>query len=160
MAMVKIWFNIVLHIRDILTLERTHFAVHVQSKKKALELLSDSLSTALIHIRTHDIFDGLIVRERLGSTAIGHGVAIPHTRLQAAEQTLGCFISLKEGIDFGAEDNINVDLIFALIVPAETDEMHLELLASLAHVFGQESIRESLRKAKSREELYERLTHA
>lgn len=149
-----------LHIHDILTLERTHFALRAQSKKKALELLSESLTTDLIQVRAHDIFDGLIMRERLGSTAIGHGVAIPHTRLAAIDKTLGCFISLKDGIDFGAEDNENVDLIFALIVPAETDEMHLELLASIAHVFGQESTRQSLRQAKSREELYERLTHA
>ncbi len=158
--MVKIWFNFMLHIKDILTLNRTHYNLRAQSKKKALELISESMASELIQVRAHDIFDGLIMRERLGSTAISHGVAIPHTRLNALDQTMGCFISLKEGIDFGAEDNIKVDLIFSLLVPSETDETHLDLLASLAHIFREAVLREKLRNAKSREELYEILTHA
>jgi len=149
-----------LNIKEILTLNRTQYGLRAQSKKKALELISDSMASESIHLRAHDIFDGLIMRERLGSTAISHGVAIPHTRLAAIDQTMGCFISLKEGIDFGAEDNIKVDLIFSLLVPSETDESHLELLASLAHIFREEVLREKLRLATSREELYEILTHA
>lgn len=149
-----------LHIKDILTLDRTHYAMRAQSKKKALELISESLATELTQVRAHDIFDGLIMRERLGSTAISNGVAIPHTRLGAIDQTLGCFISLKEGIDFGAEDNIEVDLIFSLIVPTDTDETHLELLSQLAHIFREEVLRNKLRNATSSEELYEILTHA
>lgn len=148
-----------LHIKDILTLGRTHYRLRAQSKKKTLELISESLATDLTQVRAHDIFDGLINRERLGSTAISNGVAIPHTRLNI-DQTMGCFISLKEGIDFGAEDNMKVDLIFTLLVPTDTDESHLELLASLAHIFRQDNLREGLRKANSREELYEILTHA
>lgn len=149
-----------LAIKDILTINRTYYSLRAQSKKKALELISESIATDLNHIRAHDIFDGLIMRERLGSTAISNGVAIPHTRLAEIDRTLGCFISLKDGIDFGAEDNIKVDLIFSLIVPTDTDETHLELLASLAHIFREETLRNALRNAKSREELYDILTRA
>ncbi len=149
-----------IQLSDILTLDRIVYSAIVHSKKKALEYTADTCCLSIPSLNAHDIFDGLVERERLGSTAIGHGVAIPHCRLEAAEHAIGCFMLLKEGIDFDAEDHMQVDLIFSLIVPFEAQEMHLELLATLARLFRQESFRRQLYQASNREELYQRLINA
>ena len=148
-----------LQVRDILSLERTVFSAPVNSKKKALEMIADTVALTVPSLRKHDIFDGLIARERLGSTAVGHGVALPHCRLRT-EEVIGCFILLKEGIDFDAQDGEPVDLLFALLVPLDADKSHLDLLALLAEIFRKEDFRSMLRKASSREELFQRLIHA
>ncbi len=149
-----------IHIRDILTLDRTVSAAIVHSKKKALEFVADTISLSVPSLTGHDIFDGLVERERLGSTAIGHGCAIPHCRLNETEQALGCFVLLKKGIDFDAEDHIQVDMLFSLIVPMEAQEQHLELLATIARIFRQETFRRNLYQATNREELYQKLINA
>lgn len=146
-----------IHIRDILTVDRTIPIATVNSKKKALELIADTFAMSVPRLNAHNIFDGLVERERLGSTSIGHGVAIPHCRLEETEQALGCFILLKEGIDFDAEDHLRVDLLFSLLVPMDAHEDHLELLATIAKAFRQESYRRNLYQASTSLELYERL---
>ncbi len=146
-----------IHIRDILTLDRTLYSVVVNSKKKALELIADTIANSVLSVESHTIFDALIARERLGSTAIGHGIALPHARLEQIDQILGCFIFLKESIDFDAEDHIHVDMLFAFIVPQKSTIEHLELLTSIAHIFLQESTRKNLQLAASVKDLYERL---
>jgi PTS system nitrogen regulatory IIA component len=149
-----------IQIRDILTLERTLLGATAQSKKKALELISETIAAHQPNLNDHDIFDGLVARERLGSTSIGYGVAIPHTRLDAATEVVGCFILLKEGIDFDALDHNNIDMMFALVVPSEAHQAHLELLATLADLFRQEQLRIQLRQATSSAILYQRLISA
>lgn len=145
---------------DLLTLERTLFLPIVQSKKKALELIADTISINIHSLRSNDIFDGLISRERLGSTAIGHGVALPHSRLHQIIQPLGCFILLKEGVDFDAEDKLPVDILFSLIVPIDEINAHLEILAVIAKLFSHEIFCTRIRNASSREALYNELVHA
>ncbi|MBN9288418.1 MAG: hypothetical protein BGO43_14240 [Gammaproteobacteria bacterium 39-13] len=149
-----------IELRDILTLDRIVFSATVQSKKKALELIADTISLSVPSLRTHDIFDGLVERERLGSTAIGHGVAIPHCRLNETDKALGCFILLKEGVDFDAEDHLKVDMLFSLIVPMDAQEVHLELLARIAKLLRHESNRSRFYEATSQEELYQRVINA
>ena len=107
-----------------------------------------------------EIFDSLIGRERLGSTCIGSGVAIPHCRIKHGEHTLGAFIKMREGVDYDAIDRQPVDLLFALLVPAESTDEHLEVLAYLAEKFGDESFRQELRASHSCEELVELLTRS
>ena len=149
-----------IQLSDILTLDRTIYSAIVHSKKKALEYIAETCCLSIPSLNAHDIFDSLVERERLGSTAIGHGVAIPHCRLDAAEHAIGCFMLLKEGIDFDAEDHLQVDLVFSLIVPSEAQEMHLELLSTIARHFRQETLRRQLYQATNREELYHQLISA
>lgn len=149
-----------IEIREILTLNRTLMSASVQSKKKALELIADTISLSVPSLRAHDIFDGLVERERLGSTAIGHGVAIPHCRLEETDKALGCFIILKEGIDFDAEDHLYVDMLFSLIVPIDAKEAHLELLAQIAKLLRHENNRLYFYQAQSQEDLYQRVISA
>ena len=88
-------------------------------------------------------------RERLASTAIGHGVAIPHGRIAGIERTVGVFLRLEQGVDFGAADGVPVDLVFAMAVPEHFIEQHLQQLAELAERFAAPEFRQHLRRARN-----------
>jgi PTS system nitrogen regulatory IIA component len=128
-------------------------SVDATSKKRAFEeagLLFENLhglSRALIT-------DSLFARERLGSTGLGHGVAIPHGRSPALNVATGAFIRLAEPVDFGASDGQPVDLLFALAVPEHFTQQHLVLLAQLAEMFADEGFRSRLRTATDSDALY------
>jgi PTS system nitrogen regulatory IIA component len=96
---------------------------------------------------TATIADSLRQRERLGSTAIGHGVAIPHGRTDAFAQTRAAFLRLAPGVDFQAADGQPVDLVFAMTVPAHFTQQHLQLLSELAERFSDPGFRTALRIA-------------
>ena len=96
---------------------------------------------------TQVIGDSLRKRERLGSTAIGHGIAIPHGRTPAFDTARGAFLRLAEPVDFGASDGEPVDLVFAMAVPAHFTQQHLQLLSELAERFGDPGFRTLLRMA-------------
>jgi len=96
---------------------------------------------------TQVIGDSLRKRERLGSTAIGHGIAIPHGRTPAFDSARGAFLRLAEPVDFGASDGVPVDLVFAMAVPEHFTQQHLQLLAELAEQFADDGFRAALRAA-------------
>ena len=96
---------------------------------------------------TQVIGDSLRKRERLGSTAIGHGIAIPHGRTPAFDTARGAFLRLAEPVDFGASDGVPVDLVFAMAVPEHFTQQHLQLLAELAEQFADDGFRAALRAA-------------
>lgn len=127
--------------------------VPVSSKKRALEVLSGLLVEAGAPLSESDIFNGLIARERLGSTGLGHGIAIPHGRFENLTETVGILVKLEKAIDYDAIDGKPVDLMFALMVPQESTEEHLQLLASLAEMFGDEGVRSQLRHSSTPQEL-------
>ena len=93
------------------------------------------------------IAECLRMRERMGSTAIGHGVAIPHGRCSHFDGVRAAFLRLREPIDFDAGDGEPVDLVFAMTVPEHFTQQHLQLLSELAEVFAEPAFRESLRTA-------------
>lgn len=93
------------------------------------------------------IADSLRQRERLGSTAIGHGIAIPHGRSNLFPEPRGAFLRLRRGVAFGASDEQAVDLVFALIVPEHFTQQHLQLLSELAERFADADYRDALREA-------------
>jgi PTS system nitrogen regulatory IIA component len=102
----------------------------------------------------------LIGRERLGSTGIGNGVAIPHARSPHCKTPIAGFLRLQEPIDFDAVDGEPVDLLFVLLVPEEADETHLSLLAEVASIMNDAGTRAQLRKSESQQELHDILTQA
>jgi len=106
------------------------------SKKRALESLSKQLAADLQRFTDSEIFDSLIGRERLGSTGLGKGVALPHGRMQGLEAPVAALLTLSQGIDYDAIDNQPVDLLFALLVPEESTDEHLKILAQLAEMFS------------------------
>lgn len=118
------------------------------NKKQVLEKLSFLLSDGEELLDSHDVFAALVARERLGSTDMGHGVAIPHIRFDAITSPRLAFISLPNAIEFNPVDKSQVDLIFALMVPEEATETHLQLLSQLAKVLHNGQCRRALRSAK------------
>ena len=108
----------------------------------AARLLGDGSTTT-----TQAIADSLRKRERLGSTGIGHGIAIPHGRTAAFDEARGAFLRLREPVAFGASDGEPVDLVFAMAVPEHFTQQHLQLLAELAERFSDAAFRAQLRAA-------------
>lgn len=136
-------------ILSLLSAERTRFNIAGGSKKRVLELASEMIAHSLQEVSADTLFSGLINRERLGSTGIGEGVAIPHCRLDNIQQAIGALIHLQTPVDFDAIDRQPVDLLFFLLVPEDACEQHLETLGQLAQAFSQPAIREQLRQAGS-----------
>ena len=120
----------------------------VHSKKRLFEQAAASIS-AEFDLDQESVYRSLLAREKLGSTAIGHGVAIPHSRMSGCSEPLGCLILLSEGVDFGAPDGADVEIAFILLVPEAATQDHLDLLASLANAFSNADMRDRLKKAYS-----------
>jgi nitrogen PTS system EIIA component len=147
-----------MQISEYLSPERVFKQTNVTSKKRALEVVSRLITSAHANLMETEVFDCLVARERLGSTGIGHGVAIPHGRLNSITRPIAAFTILEKGVDFDAMDGEPVDLICALVVPVESTEEHLQILASLAALFSDGRLRERLRRAASATEVYNLLT--
>ena len=143
-----------MHIIELLTPDRVACNVQVSSKKRCLELLGELATAGASDITPGHVFDKLIERERLGSTGLGHGVAIPHCRVAGEGQALGAFVKLDTPIDFDAVDGQPVDLLFALVVPESAPQEHLQLLAQVAELFSDTDLCARLRAARDGDELY------
>jgi PTS system nitrogen regulatory IIA component len=146
-----------MQISDILTKERLLCHIKVNSKKRVLEKCSELLVTGT-SFSSYEIFDSLWEREELGSTGFGRGVAIPHARVAQSNITLAAFLQLDEGIDFDAIDKQPVDLLFALMVPENSTNEHLKLLAQLAQMFSEDQFCERLRQTTDVEAKFKLLT--
>ena len=142
-------------ISNILTPARTQMGAQCSSKKKLIQHISQFLASNIKDAQADDIYERLIAREKLGSTGIGEGIAIPHSRLEECEGTIGALFTLEEPIDYDSIDRKPVDIVFVLLVPAEATEQHLQTLSMLAEKFSQETFRDQLRNAKNHEELYQ-----
>jgi len=143
---------------ELLTPDRVACGFTAASKKRALENLSQLIASKSSSLQQNEIFDSLVARERLGSTGLGKGVAIPHGRLKSSTETVLAFIKLDDGIDYDAPDGERVDLLCALVVPAESTDEHLEILAKLTEIFRTEKLRETIRTINDPQKLHELLT--
>lgn len=134
-------------ISDLLAIDRIICNADVSSKKRALEVISelfhnDSKET----LSSQKIFEALINREKLGSTGLGKGIAIPHARFPGIEDALAALVKLKEPVDYGAIDDQKVDILFALLVPEHYTDEHLQILAELAEIMSDSTLCESIRE--------------
>jgi nitrogen PTS system EIIA component len=141
----------------ILGADRVTSGIAVTSKKKALEELARLLAKGTDKLSATDIFNGLTAREKLGSTGLGHGVAIPHGRMPGVTNSVGAFIRLKHPVDYDAHDGQGVDLVFGLVVPVAATEEHLKHLAAIAEKFSDEEFCKKMRAAKDDKSLHELL---
>ncbi len=124
------------------------------SKKRLFETTANFISADQDSLESSEVYTKLLARERLGSTALGDGIAIPHCRVSNCEKSVGTLITLDEGIDFDAPDGATVDILFLLLVPEEEQQEHLNILAGLAQLLSNHGFCEALRAASSNEELY------
>lgn len=143
-------------IANLLSPDRISLRNDIRSKKRALEELSAMLASGT-HIDDGAIFTSLVNREKLGSTGLGQGVAIPHGRVRGLEDSVGAVLRLSSGIDFESSDGQPTDLVFGLVVPEDCTEQHLEILRNLAEMFTDDAFTRKLRAAESDQALYELL---
>ena len=149
-----------LTIDNILAPELTLCKVPASSKKRVLEFIAERIHFQDEILSDTQIFNNLVSRERLGSTGIGEGIAIPHCRLEGLDRVIGVLMTLEEPVDFDAIDNQPVDLVFALIVPKEATSEHLELLSQLAERFNDSTFCARLRQWEDAANLYQRMAES
>ncbi len=147
-----------MQISEILSSDSILCGQSFSSKKSTLEELSKLLADTDSSISYIEVFDCLVAREKLGSTGLGKGVAIPHGRLKGGKRTIAAFIQLQHGIGFDAIDEAPVDILFALLVPEDSTDEHLKILAHLAELFSNNETLEQLRAETSIEGLHKILT--
>jgi PTS system nitrogen regulatory IIA component len=104
------------------------------------------------------VFDSLFAREKLGSTGLGQGVAIPHGRIKGLKDALGAFVRLSQPVAFDSPDGKPVNLVFALLVPEHATEKHLEILSELAQMFSDRALRETLAGAADAAALHQAIS--
>jgi len=136
-------------ISDLLSPERIRLDVQSSSKKRLLELISEELARNSDEFSKREIFESLCARERMGSTGLGKGVAIPHGRVKGSRHVQASFIRLKKPVPFDAVDGEPVDLLFCLAVPEDCGEDHLRLLAQVAELFSNPDVLRELREAEN-----------
>ncbi len=124
------------------------------SKKRILEEICSLVVKSNPALDVHDLLESLLEREKMGSTGIGNGIAIPHGRLAEAEQAIAVLVTTQEPIDFDAIDNKKVDIFIALFVPAEACDDHLSTLQSIAKLFSQTETGRLIRKCQNDDELF------
>lgn len=146
-----------MNIADLLAPDAVFPALKAQNKKQLLQELA-SRAAALTRIPERKIFETLIERERLGTTGVGQGIAIPHGRLSDVTNIVGLFARLEAPIDYDAVDGQPVDLVFLLLAPEGAGADHLKALARVSRLLRNQAACEKLRAAKGAEALYAILT--
>lgn len=149
-----------MQLSSILTPERTLFGAPGSSKKRVLENIASFICEDIPTLDPLKLFEKLIEREKLGSTGLGKGIAIPHCRINNCTSVIGTLITLDNPVDFYAIDGQKVDLLFVLLVPEEAHEEHLKALAKLAELFSQQQFCDQLRSSKNSEALYNNIINA
>lgn len=142
---------------EILTVDHVQVDVNATSKKRVFEYVG-LLFEKLNGIGRADVSDNLFARERLGSTGLGHGVAIPHGRIKGLTQPLAAVLRLQQAIGFDAPDEKPVNLLFFLLVPEAATQQHLDILADIAEMLSNTSLREGMFKAADAQTLYDLIT--
>ena len=133
-------------VAKLLSPEHIALDLQISSKKRLFE------QAGLLFENQHGIarslvFDNLLARERLGSTGLGQGVAIPHGRIKGIKEALGALLRVAQPVPFDAPDGAPVSLAFVLLVPEKATEKHLQILSELAQMFSDKALRESMMKA-------------
>lgn len=145
-------------ISEILPVTRIALDMEATSKKRLFEEIGHLVAHEVEELSAAEIFDCLFARERLGTTGLGQGVAIPHGRHNKVSTPIGAFIRLQEAIDFDAPDDKPVKLIFVLLVPETSTHEHLTVLSHLAERFADKAVRTALLECQSASAVRDLLT--
>lgn len=125
-----------------------------KSKKKILEHIAEIASAQLPNLSSIDILESLMNREKLGSTGIGNGIAIPHGRIKNSSKAVAVLLVTHKGVNYDAIDKRPVDIFFALLVPEDQCDTHLATLASIAKTFDNKDVLRKIRRAETDLDLY------
>ncbi|QFT34417.1 PTS IIA-like nitrogen regulatory protein PtsN [Roseibium porphyridii] len=142
---------------DLLGKDAVIAGLKAKSKKQAIQELA-AKAAELTGLSEREIFDTLLQRERLGSTGVGHGIAIPHGKLTRLDKLVGLFAKLTKPVDFDSLDDQPVDLVFLLLAPESAGADHLKALARIARQLRDVDVTQGLRASGDAEEIYALLT--
>ena len=148
-----------MEITDLISLDSIVPDFKASSKKQTLQELAN-YAEKIIPNAHHEILDVLLERERLGTTGVGHGVAIPHGKFPNLDRPYGLFVRLNQAVDFESLDDQPVDLIFLLLVPETAGADHLKALAKVSRTLRDKAICEKLRGSEGGDAIYAILTSA
>ncbi|MBL4765569.1 MAG: PTS sugar transporter subunit IIA [Colwellia sp.] len=140
-------------LQDILTLDCTQCAVPASSKKRILEQIC-LLAAEKIGSSAGDLLESILNREKMGSTGIGNGIAIPHGRLSNTDKAMAVLLTTEQAIDFDAIDNKAVDIFICLFVPQNSTQEHLNTLQSIAKLFSDRKTAKQVRKCTNNQQLF------
>ena len=126
--------------------------VHAESQKNVFKILGNIFSKKNKTLSSL-IIDKLNERERLGSTSVGNGIAIPHTKIDGINETQVIFLKLKDGVDFSASDGKKIDLVFSIIAPENSESDHLLILSSISNIIRKKQKIDRLRGSTNMEEI-------
>lgn len=143
-----------MQLNEVLSLDCTKSAVQCSSKKRALEIISE-LAASHGGLNATELFQCMLNREKVGTTGIGNGIAIPHGRLHDTDKAIAVLLQCEEPVDFNAIDSRPVDILFALLVPEDQCQTHLKTLAQMAERLNDKSRLKQLRRAQSDQELFD-----
>ncbi len=144
-------------IANLLPLTNVIVDTETSSKKRLFEQAGLLFETHQ-QLKSRTVFDSLFAREKLGSTGLGQGVAIPHGRIKNLDKAIGAFIKTNPPIAFDAPDNIPVSLVFFLLVPEHATDLHLQILGELAEIFSDRALRERLLASQDAAEIQQLIT--
>ena len=145
-------------IQAIVSLDRTECAVQCNSKKRILEIIADIAAKQNENIDQATVLNSLMARERMGSTGIGNGIALPHGRLPGLEKVIAIVVTSTPAIDFDALDEKPVDIFFALLVPEEQTEGHIQTLATVAGKLSDKETIKAIRRATTSDDILSALS--
>lgn len=146
-------------ISDILDSNNIIAAVKAGNKNRVIEELVEVMVETLPSLNKDELIKVLLERERLGSTGIGDGVAIPHGKFNGISEPILSFGRSKKGLDFDTMDGQPAHLFFLLVAPEDSASIHLKALARIAKILKNDSFRKQLMEASTREEIYQVITH-
>lgn len=142
-----------MQLNEVLSLDCTKTAVQCTSKKRALEIISE-IAAQHSGLDSNRLFECMLSREKVGTTGIGNGIAIPHGRMLDSEQAIAVLLQCEQPVDFDAIDNRPVDILFALLVPDEQCKVHLKTLSLMAEKLNDKATLKQLRHAQTDQDLY------
>jgi PTS system nitrogen regulatory IIA component len=140
-------------INDIISLDRTQCSVECQSKKKIFEVISEIAVQQSPELDQVEVLSSLLAREKMGSTGIGNGIAIPHGKIKGLENMIAVIVTSNKPIEFDAIDSQAVDIFFAILVPEEQTESHLQALSGIARKLSNKDIVKAVRQATNKNEI-------
>jgi len=142
-----------MNLGDLLDLRAISPRVGGSSKRQVLSVVAD-IATRSFGVPAEVVLDALLEREAAGSTGVGHGVAVPHARLEGIDRIRGVFVRLEQPVPFEAVDDQPVDLLFALFAPKGASSEHLRALAAVSRLMRKPEAREQIRQARTADALH------
>jgi len=149
-----------MQLSEILTTSCTSCDVAVSSKKRILEKICQIAANQVTEVDQDELLESLLDREKMGSTGIGNGIAIPHGRLPNTSKAVAVLITTDKTIDFDAIDNREVDIFVALFVPEDSCKEHLDTLQNIAKLFSDKKMLKQVRKCNDNQALYNLIQQA